>query len=263
MGRIKWSDKKIKEMIKEGVGSGYGIDYKPWIHVTGGGSEGKLIRPKGWKTGRAHQFLSQLEYHTFLAFDWNDAVIDIREQYPLKRNETEKIAEDLGIKHPKYPSTDVNIVMTTDMIITFKLQNGKQHYEAISVKPSSGLEDKRTIEKLEIEKTYWKNLDVKWQIVTEKEINRTFIQNIEWIHNYQHLQNEFNTEDIVLLANNLILDIGNSDDSLYSSLHSFGYHNNLQIETVIAILRYCLANKMIELNMFQLIQLNKTMTELI
>lgn len=262
MTKIKWSDKKIEERINKGVGSGSGKDYKPWIHVIAAGSEGTLVRPKGWKTGRIHQLLSQLEYHTFLAFEWNDNVIDIQEQYPLERNDTEEIANGLGIKHSQYPTTDVNVVMTTDILLTIKLGSGNKIYEAISVKPSSGLEDKRTLEKLEIEKTYWEKRDIQWHIVTEKEIDRIFTQNIEWVHNYRHLDNEYSAEDIDLLSTNLIEEIQDSVDSLHFCLDLFDKTYNLQRGKAITIFRYCLANKLIELDMFKLIQLNKKISEL-
>jgi len=46
--------------------------------------------------------------------------VDIREQYPLERELTLNIAEDLGIKHPIDSKTNTPIVMTTDCFLTMR-----------------------------------------------------------------------------------------------------------------------------------------------
>jgi hypothetical protein len=51
----------------------------------------------------------------------------------------------------------------------------------LSVKPSSELNKPRVLEKLEIERRYWSARGVKWELVTEREINRTKARNIEWL----------------------------------------------------------------------------------
>lgn len=81
-------------------------------------SRGLSSRVKGWKTGRVHHFLSQLELSYFYTLEWSVSVIDIREQYPLiPPKSTLDIADRLNIKPPTDPKTKLPIVMTTDFLV--------------------------------------------------------------------------------------------------------------------------------------------------
>ena len=66
--------------------------------------------------------------------------------------------------------------MTTDFMIT--THSG---YLARSIKPSEELKKRRVKEKLEIERRYWFKRGIDWKVVTEHELPRTKIRNIEWI----------------------------------------------------------------------------------
>ncbi|MED4588343.1 TniQ family protein [Priestia flexa] len=98
---------KIDKWIKEGRGSGIGADYKPWLNIQDVSSVGRSTRLKGIKTGRQHEFLSDLERNYFYLTEYSDFVIDIREQFPLfPLEDTIVIADELGIKHPTDPYPD-------------------------------------------------------------------------------------------------------------------------------------------------------------
>ncbi len=77
--------KRIEKYIREGRGHGEGGDYKPWLTIQNLSSNGNETRPKGWKTKRQHEFLSNLERDYFFILEWADNIIDIREQFPLDR----------------------------------------------------------------------------------------------------------------------------------------------------------------------------------
>jgi len=175
------TEKKIAQMEKEGRGQGTGENYKPWINIQDFPSSGLATRAKGWKTNRIHQFLSKLERDYFYVLEWNRAVVDIREQYPLTREDTLFIAENKGFKHPTDPKSQVPIVMTTDFLITLSNSEGTTHV-ARTIKPSEELENERTIEKFEIERSYWEQQGVDWGIITEKELPKKLIENVEWLH---------------------------------------------------------------------------------
>ncbi|NWQ39995.1 TnsA endonuclease N-terminal domain-containing protein [Bacillus sp. EB106-08-02-XG196] len=116
---------KIDKWIKEGRGSGSGSDYKPWLNIQDVSSLGRSTRLKGIKTGRQHEFLSDLERNYFYLTEYSDFVIDIREQFPLfPLEETIVIADELGIKHPTDPKTNEPIVMTTDFLLTLDKGQG-------------------------------------------------------------------------------------------------------------------------------------------
>lgn len=179
--KTQLTDKKIAEMEKEGRGQGTGENYKPWITIQDFPSNGLATRGKGWKTKRIHQFLSKLERDYFYVLEWNPSVVDIREQFPLTREDTFSIAEKKGIKHPTDPNSQIPIVMTTDFFITLANKGSTTHV-ARTIKPSKELENERVIEKFEIERTYWKERGVDWGIITEKELPKNMIENVEWLH---------------------------------------------------------------------------------
>jgi len=68
-----------------------------------------------------HSFLSQLELQVFFLLDWEDEVVDIREQFPLFPQETTKeICQALGLKHPQEPKAETEMVMTQTLSLPFK-----------------------------------------------------------------------------------------------------------------------------------------------
>jgi hypothetical protein len=60
-------------------------------------SLGQSHRLRGMTTGRIHHLLSDIECSLFYLLDWNDAVVDIREQFPLDRSATRRIAKEIGV----------------------------------------------------------------------------------------------------------------------------------------------------------------------
>ncbi len=172
--RIRKTDKC---RLKEGRGLGIGSQYIPWIKVHEFGSNGRVSRVKGWKTGRVAHLMSDLEHKCFLNEQFDDQVIDIREQYPLlPLEQTKSIADKLEVIHPP-KSRKQKTVMTTDFLITLK--GAPIKYKAIAVKPKEGLEDARIAQKLAIEAEYWRLKEIPFEIVTEDEIDEVLAKNLE------------------------------------------------------------------------------------
>lgn len=173
---------------KEGRGVGRGADYKPYLYIHDVPSLGLASRVWGWKTQRVHHFLSRLELKFFYSLEWLPYVIDIREQFPLDLDETLAIANQLGFRHPRDPKTRDYVVMTTDFVIT--VRRGFVTEELIgAVKYEKDLQNQRVMEKLAIERTYWKEIrGLNWQIVTETDVDRNVAANVEWIHGYREIQ---------------------------------------------------------------------------
>ena len=203
----QFTEAKIERMIQEGRGQGSGKDYLPWLTIQDVPSEGRATRGVGWTTGRRHQLLSDIERDYFYLLDYCDDVTDIREQFPLlPLEETQMIAEKIGVEHPKDPKTGIPIVMTTDFLITYR-----EKTLARTVKPSAELENERTIAKFEIERIYWDSRHVDWGIITDLDLPDTFIRNIEWVHK------EFHNEDVPALG---IFTIRNLQQMLSARLHN-------------------------------------------
>ena len=172
---------------KEGRGTGTGKDYKPELTIQDVSSIGLASRILGWTTGRIHHLMSTLERKVFYRFDFPEAVVDIREQFPLDIEETQAIAAALGIAHPIDLKTREVVPMTTDFLVT--VQNGIQEVVyAYTVKYAKDLSKRRVMQKFEIERVYWKRRDTPWGIITELDIDHILVQNVEWFHFYRQLR---------------------------------------------------------------------------
>ena len=177
-------------MLKEGRGQGEFEQYMPWIFVRNVSSIGWKNRVPGVKIDRQHHLLSRLEHDYFHMAEFCPTVIDIKEQYPLPRGNTNLIAETLGISHPYDSQTGVKTVLTTDFLLTMKIGN-KVFNLARTIKQAKDLENYRVIEKFEIERRYWKEHKTSWGIVTDEEINKyeVFARNIINAREYYSLDN--------------------------------------------------------------------------
>ncbi len=152
------------------MGSGVGKNYLPYITTSEFNSLGTTSVIKDWKTGREVHCLSQGEMYWYYILRFDDENIDIREQFPLDRSKTEKIAQQFGIKHP---GNSMEYVMTTDFLVT---RSDKTHI-AYSVKTNDDLKD-RDLEILCIEKQYWLNEGYDYQLLFKRDVNRTLVENI-------------------------------------------------------------------------------------
>lgn len=185
--RYGFDEDKIARYLKEGRGQGSGVDYRPWLTIQDVSSLGRCSRIRGRKTGREHHLLSDIETAVFLLFDWSDWVTDIREQFPLDRQRTRRIAAEMGVRHPFDTKTQTDIVMTTDFVVDCRTGKGEKTI-ARSVKPSAELDKARTLEKQEIERRYWSEDSVDWGLVTERECPAQRIKNLRWLHEMQSME---------------------------------------------------------------------------
>ena len=175
--RRVWNEAMFRKYIHEGRGQGAYADYIPWILIQDFPSKGMVSRIKSEKTGRIHHLLSNNEMRLFYLLDWSDDVLDIREQYPLlDLRKAIKISEAAQIRYPYDPQSGFPYVMTSDFYI-----DTVRGPVVIAVKSSSELGKPRVCEKLEIERRYWRNQNIKWNIITENEINPIKARNIEWL----------------------------------------------------------------------------------
>ncbi|MFZ3580430.1 TnsA endonuclease N-terminal domain-containing protein [Virgibacillus sp. DJP39] len=236
------TEKKIAEMEKEGRGQGEKETYKPWITIQDFPSNGLATRGKGWKTNRIHQFLSKLERDYFYVLEWNKAVVDIQEQFPLIREDTHYIATNKEIKHPCDPKSKVPIVMTTDFLISVSTAAGEKFY-ARTIKPSKELENKRTIEKFEIERSYWEGRGVDWGIVTEKEMPRNLIDNVEWLHSSYFNITELTTSVLDTYMREMKLFINKYNRSIIEVVTEFDKTFQLENGMGLEILKHLIARR--------------------
>ncbi|GCF72653.1 hypothetical protein BC2926_01940 [Bacillus cereus] len=245
-----WTERKIKRYVQQGRGKGTLSSYKPWLTIHDFSSMGLVSRVSGWKTNRIHHFFSNLELHLFYILEWSDTVIDIQEQFPLERDRTLVIAEQKGISHPVDPKTKNSIVMTSDFLITLKAENAI--YKVVrAVKPRKQLQNKRVIDKLEIEREYWESVGVDWGIVTEDELPKVMIQNVELFHPYYwgEVLESISTQQQRLLQDILALRIFNMHGTILDITQKFDTEFNLELGTGLLLLKNLIARKQILFNM--------------
>lgn len=184
MGQIKWTEEKIAERQAQSYGLGSGLNYTPWLKITDLSSAGRSRRIWGLKTARMHHLISDVERRVFLASEWSRSVVDIREQYPLDRELTQTIAQQLKIRHPYYPGTQVPTVMTVDFLLT-TIESGRERLVAVNAKEDQEAEDSRSLEKLEIQRTYFEWLDIPHHLIYNSQLPRQKVENLAWIRDAQ------------------------------------------------------------------------------
>jgi hypothetical protein len=194
-----WTEFRIRKFRKEGRGTGVGRLYKPWLTVPDIPSRGRSHRFFWEKTGRKHHLLSDLEYYAFLQQAWDDSVEDIREQYPLPRDETIEIAHQLKLRHPRNRLTNTLTVLTTDLLIT-RRNGGRIVLSAIAVKSSSDAALKRTQQRLNIEREYWERQGIAWQVLTTPQLKSELSRNLDWLYNTPSADETAAVPSVVTLA---------------------------------------------------------------
>ncbi len=251
------------KMIKEGIGSGKGKDYKPWLEIQDFPSKGRVTRVKGIKTQRQHELFSDLERNYFYYLDFSDNVVDIREQFPLLPiEETMIIAKELGIEHPNNPVTKEPIVMTTDFLITLKEKNGEIIENARTVKYKKDLVDKRVLEKFEIERQYYSKRGIDWGIVTEEEVDKSVSKSIADLYTYRNLEEvesfkEISIEELDDIKLYFIRQCASYEGTLKSLCSCFDRTMSMYSGSGISMFKHLLITKMVSINIFEGIDLKK------
>lgn len=169
---------------KNGFGSGELEAYVPWLLVRDVPSKGRSHMLYSDLCKRDHHLLSDHEYRYFLIQLWSGQNTDIRECYPIPLASSLAIAAALGYRHPVYRGTKTPVVMTTDFLLT-RVVAGRRLLIARSIKPAEAIDDpntgKRTLEKEEIQRVHWAMSGVDWGLVTDRQINRTLADNLDWL----------------------------------------------------------------------------------
>lgn len=192
------SETKNQKWMREGRGAGSGSSYQPWLTVRDVPSEGRSHRIFGHKSQRTHHLLSDLELAVFLILDWHVDTVDIREQFPLRLEDTKAIADDAGIKHPSVHG--VLQIMSSDFLVN--TSDSLRPKFALQAKYAEALQNSRTVEKLELERRYWLQKDVPWMLVTEQDIPKVVFQNINWLYPAKgdELDNDTMNERVAIYA---------------------------------------------------------------
>lgn len=187
-GRRFTSLESYEKALMDGFGKGSREFYQPWIRPQDfTNSSGIRSAIRGLKTFRQHNTMSGIETEFYYLAEFNDAVIDIREQFPLlPLTLTQNIARILNIAHPTLrrnisgkDTPAIPAIMTTDFVLTFRNLDGSIKYRAYSVKPDEII-SKRDAEKQEIERLFWEGINVQFLVYIGSKTNKVKSNNINW-----------------------------------------------------------------------------------
>lgn len=202
-GRSFRTQSDIDRHVEKGFGQGSLEHYLPWLRVQDVPSHGRSRKIHGTKVNRLHHLLSDLEYGYLLLLEFSEQVVDIREQYPLlPQSSAQSIANALNIPYPVYPGTKVPFVLTTDFLVTLQEPNGGDRLVARTIKytdsfaPGRGLG--RTLEKLNIEREFWKQRGIDWAVITEQNIPATLRSNLDWLRKGAALKRELQQRELTI-----------------------------------------------------------------
>lgn len=263
---LDWNENKLKRFLKEGRGQGVGKEYKPWLTIQDFPSMGRVSRVFSNKTQRIHHFFSDNETRMFYLFHWEDAVIDIREHYPLL-DMVQVIEDKKGLELEKFADkqTGTPFVFSTTFLITIKGVGNKEFYIARSVKSAIELEKKHVIENFELQRRYWKSQGINWGIVTQKDIPNVKAKNIEWVYSTigNRQEDGMDTKTKLDLSQELAFDLFNNINTVRKITSEFD--NRLQLEkgTGLYLFKYLIASKNVSVDMENKIDINLSANKVI
>ena len=174
MGRYISEESKFKN----GRGLGTGASYKPWTKCSDFNDIAPASSYPDWKTGRPIQCHSAGERYYYIMLRWNDAITDIREHFPLPITETMEIAKSLGFQGIQLKKR----VLLTDFLLTFT--DGSLMAISIAYSREKLKKNPNRIKRLIIEKKYWKEHGVHWDLLYTEDINIVYARNLEDIVSY-------------------------------------------------------------------------------
>ena len=122
---------------------------------------------------------------------------------------------------------------------------------ARTVKPASDLTDRRTLEKLEIERQYYREREIDWGIVTERDLSLTLAQNVDSLRDAREYAIEGLPESQTSVVANALLNLLRNASEGYA-MTCLGLDRRLGLApgTALILLRHEIANGSWHVNMF-------------
>ncbi|WP_345455065.1 TnsA endonuclease N-terminal domain-containing protein [Deinococcus aluminii] len=182
--------------------------------------------------------MNELRY--FYLLEWSPRVLDIREQYPLwPPEETQAIARELGLKHPSPPGGGP-LVMTSDFYLS--LAGGENVVRTL--KESAELDNERTVQKLDIEREYWRRRGMNWGIIVAQDLPLPVIENIGWLHPHLTLDGfGLDSNDVLVITRHLTEEVCASAASLADVARQCDDDFGLEPGSCLALARHLLATR--------------------
>jgi len=140
---------------------------------------------------RQVHLLSDGEFRAYKILLWKPNVISVEEQFALDIDETLDIAVAANLIHPRDWKTNLAHVMTTDFVVTIRLDDYSQkriaytfkYWNQIFKRLDNGNVERikaRTWQKFAIEREYWRKRNVEYRVITELDTTKISAWNIEY-----------------------------------------------------------------------------------
>lgn len=257
--KAEWTQDTVRRFMREGRGKGDGKDYKSWFTTHDFPSKGRATRVLGWKTKRIHHFFSDIQLKYFYLLEWEQSVIDIKEHFPiLDLDAGDFYKDDLRLDKFRDKNSNESYILCTTFLITKLDGNGNSKVVARAVKNASDLNKTITLDKLEIERRYWKSKGIEWGIITNKNINSIRAKNIEWIHsmlNYEE-ENAANIVELEDLTDAFLYRVSESSEPIRKVILSFEQDYGFDSGKGMLLFKYLIAKRKIIIDMDKRINLN-------
>jgi len=248
--KYQFSEAKVRKYLKEGRGSGEGANYRPWLKVYDLPSKGRSHRPYGIKTGRVHHLLSDGEWKSFIRFEFDDSVLDIREQFPLDRRQTMQAARDRKLAHP-ITTDGTPYVMTIDFLLTRRVGD-RLRLEAFSFKYNPVALKDRDKELNAIAEECVQRNGLTLKFIDETDFDPNFIRNYDSIRGYFDIS-AFHAYDPVRarrIAEALIAAVQSAKPrSLEEACYDIGTRHQVSANDVFTIAKHLLARGVLACNL--------------
>ena len=231
------------------------------LKVTTFSSKGRATRVYGYKTKEIHHIQSDNQLRVFLLLEWNDSVKNIKENVELK--DLEIVIEDIeNLRLDKFRNKETGELyqLHTNFLVTIE-RNIVDEKVAISVKSLSELKRKTVIEKMEVERRYWNSKGILFYVVTEKQIDKQFEDNIKWV---RETLMDRGIKDKRELGEKLYFFLQENEQvKLNKVLEEFDIDEGSKEGTALFIFRYLIAIKKVKVDMKKIINLNEVISILI
>ena len=180
---------------REGRGTGEDDDWSPWLRRGDFSSSGTAtIDSLFGANGREIHTLSNGERNAWMVYSSSSETCFIQEQFPHDREDSRQICRrELGIDHPRDPESQVDIVVTTDLVITVQRLGASPVRIARSVKLEKDLTSHNQAEHAELEKRLCARIGIAdFKFLSERSFPPQLLRNVDllYMHRDLHKQTE-------------------------------------------------------------------------
>ncbi|MDM0110295.1 TnsA endonuclease N-terminal domain-containing protein [Variovorax sp. J22R24] len=176
-GPKKWTEDVLEYRHSIGHGVGEGKNYWPYFFVQEFSSRGTQTRIPDLLVGRTIHTHSYIELGMHKWHEFN-GYADYQENFPVEREITRAIAQQLGVRHPTYPKTRTDKVLTIDAVVT---PAAHMHIKRCGwdAKEEEALDDPEVQVELSIKREACRLMGMDYDLFTWQTVSRTIVNNID------------------------------------------------------------------------------------